>query len=461
MFVAKLAALVLLAQQSASAVDPAVLVARLGASRYAERQAAAVELERLGARALPALLSARAVKDPEIRSRASALIARIEGALLTQPTLVTLDFDNRPLAEIVKTLGDRCGIKLLVYPDLAPGNSDHHVTLREPGPVPFWKAMDRLCDAGHLQYNLGGMHGNPLSRETVFPLFRGGARPTTPTMDTGPFRVSLVSLHYQRDVTFTQVGPQPIPNRAGLRRLAEPPVRPGGPGHTLTEQFFVQIQVAAEPRLSVSQHGPLKFVEAVDDRGQSLLPDAQDQGIVQRFSGYFGLTAGSSLHLQAPLLRPENPGRTVKSLRGVLPVLVATRKPGPLVIPLNGAAGKSFRNDEVSIAVDDVKTNAMTRQTSIELTVRHTANPERQDIAAPPNGMDFGAHRPDTHQQQIDVLDAQGRAIPWYHSNDGEGARMILTLAAHDAGAPAEIRYYAMARATSDVRFIFHNVPLP
>ena len=43
-------------------------------------------------------------------------------------------------------------------------------------------------------------------------------------------------------------------------------------GATVTEQFYAQVQVSAEPRLSLSQHGPLRIVEAVDDRGQSLLP---------------------------------------------------------------------------------------------------------------------------------------------------------------------------------------------
>ena len=42
--------------------------------------------------------------------RAAALIAKIEGALLTQPTLIRLDFDDQPLTEVVRTVGDGPGL---------------------------------------------------------------------------------------------------------------------------------------------------------------------------------------------------------------------------------------------------------------------------------------------------------------------------------------------------------------
>src|SRR4051812_31600943 len=101
---ANLVVLAMLAQ--ASAAGPADLVERLGSGRYADRQAASDALERLGREALPALRLGREARDAEIRSRSSALINKIEGALLTQPTMVTLDFDDRPLKDVVKEIGD-------------------------------------------------------------------------------------------------------------------------------------------------------------------------------------------------------------------------------------------------------------------------------------------------------------------------------------------------------------------
>lgn len=452
MFGAQLAFLVLLGQVAAP--NPNLLVARLGSGRYAERQAAANALERIGRNALPALRSARDSRDPEVRTRVAALISRIEGTLLTQPTMVTLDFQDRPLAEVVQEFGARCGIKMVLAPEPLPAVSQRRVTLAASQPLSFWKALDRLCESAQLQYNFGGMQAGPASREPVFPLYPGGSRPAGPVSDSGPFRVNLVGLHYQRDLSFLPVTAPVFPQRA------VPPRVPAGanlrPAFTVNDQFYAQLQVAAEPRLSLSLNGPLKILEAVDDQGQSLLTPA-GQSTTQHFSGYFGLTAGSTLHLQAPLKRPDRPGQLLKKLRGVLPVLVASRKPDPLVIPLSGATGKEFHNADVTLGVQDIRLHPTTRQLSIDLLVRPS---QTQEVGSSPENMPVLMHRPDTNQQQIEVLDSKGRPIPWYHSNDGEGARMTLTLTPHDQGAPAEIRYYAMSRAATEVSFEFLDVPL-
>src|SRR5262245_50845387 len=161
------------------AFDPIALVAQLGSVRFAQRESAAAALERLGRQALPALRSARDVKDPEIRSRASALITKIEGELLTKPTMVALDYQDQPLAEIVKSIGDQSGVKMVLYPEQIVALQQKRVTLQESAPLPFWKALDRLCETAQLQYNFG-MHGMPNSREPVFALSAGAGRPPGP-----------------------------------------------------------------------------------------------------------------------------------------------------------------------------------------------------------------------------------------------------------------------------------------
>ena len=446
--------------------DPSALVTRLGSPKYVDREAAAADLERLGRRAIPALRSARDARDIEIRTRASALIGKIEGALLTTPTMVTLDFEDQALPEVVKALSEQAGIKVGLIPENSPNWPNRRVTLREPVPIPFWKAMDRLCESARLQSNFG-VQGLPSSREPVFPLFDGGPRMLGPTSDSGPFRTSLLSLHYQRDVTFTQ-GVSMVPRR---NAVPPPPMPPGmvhslpqSTGPAVSEQFYAQIQVAAEPRLSLSQHGPLKILEAVDDRGQSLLPESGDGPVTQRFSGYFGVTSGSALQLQAPLRRPDQPGQSIQRLRGTLPILVSTRKPDPLVVPLQGGAGtgKTYINDDVSLNVVDVRVNPANNQTMIDLVVRSGAHPGPGFAPPGDNGPEMMIQRPDLHQQQIEVVDSQGRVMAWYHSSfDTEGSRMTLTLTPHDQAAPAELHYFGLARAATEVSFEFSNVPMP
>src|ERR1019366_6849856 len=97
------------------------------------------------------------------------------------------------------------------------------------------------------------------------------------------------------------------------------------------------------------------------------------------------------------------------------------------------AAGKSFHNDDVTLNIQNFKVNPDTRQTTIELSIRtSSANPS---AGAAPNapGAEFVFHRPETHQQELEVVDATGRVIPWYPSSfDGEGSRMVLTLTPPD-----------------------------
>src|SRR4051812_47892529 len=94
----------------APGLGPDALIARLGSPRYADREAATAALRRLGPAALPALRSARSARDAEVRARAAALLERVESELMVRPTLVRLDYRDRPLAEVVKDLGRQTGI---------------------------------------------------------------------------------------------------------------------------------------------------------------------------------------------------------------------------------------------------------------------------------------------------------------------------------------------------------------
>jgi hypothetical protein len=113
----------------APGADPADLVARLGSPRFAEREAAASALERLGRGALPALRGALGSKDPEVQTRAAELATRIERDLMVRPTTVTLDFRDRPLDEVVRAVADRSGIPVALVPENAALWQGRRVTL--------------------------------------------------------------------------------------------------------------------------------------------------------------------------------------------------------------------------------------------------------------------------------------------------------------------------------------------
>jgi hypothetical protein len=468
MLLAKLFTIVVLGQVPVGEVgrDPSTLVAQLGAARYPDREAADKALMQLGRLALPALRAARSSPDPEIRSRAIGLIKRIESALLTQPTHVTLDFEDATVLDVAKSFSQQLGAKVALYPEELPKWKQKRVTIRASGPVDFWKAVDRLCEAAGLQY-FPNMNGYTPQREPEFVLSEGPMRTVTPNSDHGPFRVSLLGLHYQRDVNFTASGlALQFPRRPGN---GAPPRRPSGPGSQLNPvtnvQFTAQLQVAGEPRLALSQNGPhqVQVLEAVDNRGNSLMPPSTDGPTFNRSAGFLGFTYGPVMQLQAHLHRPIGAGETIAKLRGVIPVMVSSRRPDPLVVPLAEATGKTFENLDVQLTVHDVRTRTNRSQTSLEFSVKANAGREPASDERDVNGFNRMLPRVDPQHLQIEIIDANGHLIPWYQTSfDTDTSHVVLTLAnLTPAGTPKELRYYTLARATMSVPFEFADVPMP
>jgi hypothetical protein len=445
--------------------QPRELVARLGSPRYAEREAAAAGLEQLGGAALPALRAARDSRDLEIRTRAYHLIDRIEAARLMQPSRVRLGFENVPLADALKSLSEQAGFKIAVYPENVPRWSAQRVTLRESDPVPFWRAIDRLCDVAGLQAD-PRMHGSGMMREPVFFLSDGTGRALVPVSDHGPFRVSLSSVHYQRDVNFVAVGlgaalrsrPGMVaPRRAPAGSVARPQLNP-----VTNEQFTAQLVVAAEPRLSISQNGVVQVLEAVDNLGKSLAPAGAAGPVINRFATYFGGMNGSVLQVQATLVRPSGVGETIKKLRGVVPLAVSSRRPEPLIASLDHATGKRFENRDVELTIHDIRLLPNTHQAMIELSVKpneHASSSERGAVEA---WSDL-THRVDSQRLQLEILDARGQSLAWFPSGvDSETSHVTLTVSnVQPTATLKELRYHMLTRDTMSVPFEFNDIPMP
>jgi hypothetical protein len=462
MLLANLVFLGLLGQLPGGQADPSALTVQLGSRRYAERESASAALERLGRPALPALRAVRDSRDLEIRNRAHNLIQKIEGMLLTQSSSVTLNFEDSPLVEVMQSLSQQTGFKVALSPENVPKWKYQRVTLREAQPVPFWKAIDQLCDAAQLQYNLS-MHGVAGSREPMFCLNDGSMRTITPNSDYGPFRVSLLSLDYERHVSYSPGGVGPgfrpnVGNPAGRRPLA---VSPPQANPVTSEQFTAHLLVAAEPRLSLSQVGALRVLEAVDNRGNSLVASGNSGLAFSRYSNFLGVMNGSVVQLQAALHRHALAGDTIKKLRGVIPLSVSSRRPEPLVVPLDQGTGKRFENTDVELTIHEIRTMPNSRQTILELSVRPK---DRGAIAESGESDAFvDVYRPDSQRLQLEISDSRGQIVPSFPSGvDSETSHLTLSINSLTASAPLkELRYYTLTRTTVSVPFEFKDIPMP
>jgi len=96
----------------------------------------------------------------------------------TRPSLVALDFKDRPAQEIAAAIAARSG-NMVSYQgaDFSLGDPNaRKITLTATAPVPFWEAIDRLCADSKLQISLGDV-GGISALGTTLSLFGPGVEP--------------------------------------------------------------------------------------------------------------------------------------------------------------------------------------------------------------------------------------------------------------------------------------------
>ncbi len=220
--------------------------------------------------------------------------------------------------------------------------------------------------------------------------------------------------------------------------------------------------MAAEPRLTLSHVRRVKLVEAVDDLGNSLVPVEEAETMHNRYAGYLGATTGPVVQIQAHLRRPDAAGHWIKKLRGLIPLSVSSRRPNPLVIPLNNVVGKTFENREYHVTIHDLRPTPTNHNLFMVLSIKAN-DPDAALDRSSPDMVDDGFQRADPQHLQIEVVDAAGRLIPWFQSGaDTETSRFTLTLTNQtQVSQLKELRYYTLTRASVEVPFEFADIPMP
>ena len=498
MNIAALILLAVLGQKADPENDAAALVEKLGSARYAEREATK-SLENLGSKALPALRPVLKSRDPEVRTRARSLINKIEGNLLTQASQVRLDFKDSTLDEIVKSLSKQVGFEIglggVGMPRDRTGIGSRRVTLLEPEPVSFWQAIDRLCEVGQLgrNYQNVNLSGQGRPRASLVLTYQPEIF-TQPGYNHGPFHLTVVSLTYTSRISFNasertmfaQTRPMMRqgnglinPGGAGLpeRPLPANGPQPGdpksiGPGPARRVQFLVQLQVFPEPRMTINRTGSFQLLEAADELGQSLLPGVNGG---ERSPVQMGMVGSSGMVGMVPVLsaqlhRPETPGKLIKKLRGTVEVGVLAARSDPLVIPLEGAVGKTFQNDDRRVVVSAIEHDPMRRQDVIELQIDDLDElfpPEpvsRAGLGPRPAMMGPGVvnrFSNDPSLSPIQVVSTKGQNLFCQTSFDWESGRITLRAPQMPQDQAKEIRISAMIRASAQIPFDFHDLPMP
>ncbi len=422
-------------------LSPAELIGRLGSPDRVVREEAARTLEEQGVEALAALRAAReTAKGPEVRERVADLIDRILARSLDRPTMVVLDIDDRPLGEAVAALATHSGFAISVDD---PALASRRVTARALGPLPFWEALDRLGHAGHVRHDPGYRpDANGIDpRASTIHLIVGD--PPAPAVYSGPLRINLFATHRHRDVNFQ-----------AATGIADGPQRSA----TVT----VEIQAFAEPGRFINPNG-LPRLEAVDEQGRALALQPNGGGEQPNPSEHSWLMPAriSLLHWHIPVGLPDRPVRPSLKLRGVLPVVVSSRKSDPLVIPLVDGAGKTFRQGASIVRIENVSTTDA-NTTTVNFFLSEDVGPtDGSRVSAGPEKDYVG----DYLRNRIDFEDAEGHPLSWLLLGDNpaptaNGELSVQTYVAGNAP-PARLRVYRLHRLATEVPFELGDVPSP
>jgi hypothetical protein len=474
----------LMALQAVDDRDSAVtLIGRLGAQSFDDRVAAYKALERLGREALPALRAAADTDDTRVRSRVRALIDSIGRQLETdrfaRSIVLRLDFRSRPLGEVVDTLNDRhdLGLSLRLGPEPRPGMMvdpgrpkrlkalrDREITLEAAQPLPFWEAIDRLCTAGALRYDISRKEAFGTSQGSLVLMADRTDRGVV--SDSGPFRVQIIGVNSASYRDF------PLDIDPALRREE----RLG------SRDLNVPLAVLPEPGVMLHQNGAVTVTEATDDRGRSLAqraPAPFDPSQDGRPPAI--MNDHAAIQFYAVLAAPDPPGTVIRRLRGKVPVIAVTRRSDPIVIPLNGQGflGKPYSTHELTLSVDEASL-APGAPASVKVTFRSDRGDVRPRGQRDPRPPDFTAYTFDRALEHLEFHDAAGRRLNhapggWWVGVDGQGyygSRGLVVSPVFEEGLldgprtaktpiPTELRYYEFVQSVMEIPFDFHDVPMP
>lgn len=373
------------------------LIAQLGSDQFAEREAAARELARLGPPVLEALRKASANPDLEIRRRAARLIPEIErraeiDSLLT-PTRIHLAYGGTVLPEAVADFSRRSGLPIELM-DSERRLAGRKLTL-DTGNTAWWRAFDALCHAGRLVPVKDMLEALPDSLPCSPHCYNVGMRLTSGTSEA--LATDYVgAFHVEARPAWVLSDGQPTPEDV----------------HALA------LRVWPEPKVHWQSVQGLRIDKAVDDAGQVL-----------RLKGDIKPSAleGVGEYVIVRLGKGGRPAKALKELAGHVTLRASTGPRALLSVDnLLKVTGPTEREAHgVYLKILDVKQGGgeltLRLQLKVAADVIPARSPKRVNVAADviPARSPIRANKEDlvvgftnSPRSGIVVLDAKGNRLP-------------------------------------------------
>ena len=316
------------ADSPSSLLERETWIAQLASDDWKARQRATDHLVAMGDEALPRL--AQVVEesaDQEVRTRAQAAIQQIEDNRLVGMTMVTMRLSSATPAAAFAELARQARAPIAVDPPDLLRKSTKPVSLAVER-RPFWEVMESLSAQTGLEVTSVTRH----NREVGLGVTSGGTDwMDKPIVLAGPL---LIRADRLSRVSTTQLKP---------------------PRDT-TEEFTVSLTVFDEPKLRVLDFSQtLRLDQAVDEKGNSLVPPADPNGVLPNADVFGNHREGhtSRWDVGATLHHPKGIGKQIKRLRASTSVLVETRA-AVLDVPLANARNATRTVGGVRVTVKSV-----------------------------------------------------------------------------------------------------------
>jgi hypothetical protein len=350
----------------------------------------------------------------------AAMLNQIEINRIAGPTLVTLELNDVSAEEAVEELFRQSG-------NYFPRHSDESLWQQaQLGRVtatfkdePFWVAMREICIQAGLYLNASGdIVLAPLSSsppgsndrsDFIFPVSYDGA-----------FIVVVTGLHR---------------NNVADLHLPE----------TIRRDVHIRLQIMAEPRVDIIHREGVQLVEAVDEKGNSLLPRAD-----QRWPQSSSMVHSPGWTVNMPLHYPEEAGQRIARLRGSIAVRVQTDY-------------DRIEFENVSSA-RDVRRVLGDREFGLQELTRPSETEYRVMVVAPGPVREANDL---VRRSRARLLDERGRETPLVRgwpttSRDGQPAGRFTFARRDDMGEPAKlVLEIPVATRDININFEFTDLPLP
>lgn len=393
------------------------LIEQLGAEEWTTREAASTSLIDFGPSIIHRLQAALVdADDPEVRSRLETAIAQINENELIGASIISLDFVDAPIVEVIDALNRQARCNIIVnLPE--PANS-RRITLHLER-ASFWQALNAIEQASGLSFGMS-QYAWTLGRQ-------GRAFPSEYTSESGPMQFAAAEYRL-------------IANYAD--------------GNSDIGKATLSISIRGEPKVNLAQGKSRIVIEkAVDDLGNDLTDTPELSGV------WLNERAFGTANI--PLARPRGIGTKIAELSGYVELSLATRIE---TIQIENLA--SFQSIErtagtMKIRIDPVSEAERSQLQSGGLAIKISAidNVNREQLQQRLNSAINTARVVDSRGR------AAGRPSPSYSAGDVPNEFCCLVVFQRGATDPSDVLSLRldipMEYRQITTRFSFKDLPLP